>query len=113
MTKPDPSRTATIRDLNDRFRQTLQGGTVLVTAGIMALGDEAQARILAAVQTFDAFDDSNDPWQEHDFGALDCEGERVFFKIDTYDLARAMHSEDPADPGKTERVMTIMLAGEY
>ena len=39
--------------------------------------------------------------------------ERVFFKIAYYDLTRAMHSEDAADPTKTERVMTIMLADEY
>ncbi len=113
MTKIDPSRAAAIRALNDHFRQTLQGGTVLMTAGIVALGNEAQARIIAAVQAFDTFDESNDPWHEHDFGALDCEGERVFFKLEYYDLARAMHSEDPADPSKTERVLTIMLASEY
>lgn len=113
MTKTDPTRAAAIRTLNDRFRQTLQGGTVLMTAGIVALGDEAQARIIAAVQVFDAFDDGNDPHREHDFGALNFEGERIYFKIDYFDLARAMHSVDPADPSKTERVLTIMLASEY
>lgn len=113
MTDHETSRAATIRTLNDRFRQTLYGGTVLVTAGIMALGPDAQAGVLAAVQAFDAFDEGNDPWGEHDFGAIDIDGERVFFKIDYYDLTRAMHSEDPTDPAKTERVMTIMLANEY
>ena len=107
------TRTATIRALNDRFRETLQGGTLLVTAGIVALGPEAQARIIAAVQAFDAFDRANDPWHEHDFGALEIEGERIFFKLDYYDLTRARHSSDPADPTVTERVLTIMLADEY
>ena len=111
--KPADVRTATIRALNDRFRQTLQGGTVLVTAGIIALGAEAQAEIIAAVRDFDAFSPDNDPWGEHDFGSIEVAGERVFFKIEYYDLTRAMHSEDPADPSKTERVMTIMLASEY
>lgn len=73
----------------------------------------AQPRLLVAVQAFDAFDEGNDPWGEHDFGALEIDDERVFFKIDYYDLTRAMHSEDPTDPTKTERVMTIMLATEY
>ena len=50
---------------------------------------------------------------EHDFGALEVDGERVFFKLEYYDLTRAMHSEDAADPAKTERVMTIMLSDEY
>jgi hypothetical protein len=113
MSDHERSSAATIRTLNDRFRQTLYGGTVLFTGGIMALGQETQARILAAVQSFNTFDDGNDPWGEHDFGATDIGGERVFFKIDYYDLTRAMHSEDPTDPAKTERVMTIMLANEY
>lgn len=122
MTNDDTARAATIRALNDKFRQTLQGGMVLFTAGIMALGTEAQATVLAAVQAFDAFDKGNDPWAEHDFGAIDIEvgksgnggpTERIFFKIDYYDLERARHAENPADPDKTERVMTIMLASEY
>lgn len=113
MSDHETSRAMAIRELNDKFRQILQGGTVLFTAGIMALAPEMQARVLAAVQIFDSFDENNDPWGEHDFGALDVDGERVLFKIDYYDLTRAMHSEDPADPIRTERVMTIMLASEY
>ena len=106
-------QSAAIRALNDAFRTSLQGGAVMLTAGIVALSAETQARILDAVQTFDSFTDDNDPWQEHDFGSLDIDGERIFFKIDYYDPTRAMHSEDPADHSKTERVMTIMLASEY
>ena len=102
-----------IRDLNDAFRTSLQGGVVMLTAGIIALGGKAQANILAAIQAFDAFNDDNDPWGEHDFGCVEVDGERIFFKLDYYDLTRAMHSEDPTDPSKTERVMTIMLASEY
>lgn len=113
MSDHDAKHALAIRALNDTFRQTLYGGSVLFTAGIMALGDETQAQILAAVQAFDAFYDGNDPWGEHDFGAINIDGESVFFKIDYYDLTQAMHSEDPTDPAKTERVMTIMLANEY
>jgi hypothetical protein len=102
-----------IRALNDTFRRTLLGGTVVLTAGIVALGAETQTRIFAAIQAFDDFDGDNDPWGEHDFGAIEIDGERIYFKIDYFDLTRAMHSEDPADPSETERVMTIMLASEY
>ena len=111
--KPADARAAAIRALNDKFRQTLQGGTVLMTAGIVALGPERQAEIIASVRTFDDFSPDNDPWGEHDFGSLEIAGERVFFKIEYYDVTRAMHSANPADPSKTERVMTIMLASEY
>lgn len=109
----DAARSAKVRALNDAFRKSLTGGTVLMTAGLVALGTEAQAKVLAAVQQFDAFDGDNDPWAEHDFGALDVDGHRVFFKLDYFDLTRAMLSEDPSDPAKTERVLTIMLAEEY
>ena len=107
------SQTNAIRDLNDWFRCTLEGGTVLLTAGIVALGEGTQARIIEAVRTFDDFTTDNDPHGEHDFGSLEVDGERIFFKLDYYDLTRAMHSENAADPSVTERVMTIMLASEY
>lgn len=112
---------ARICALNDRFRQTLAGGTVLMTNGIVALGPIAQAKILAAVQAFDAFTPDNDPWGEHDFGTLEIEvptndggvaKERVAFKVDYYDLTRARHADDPADPSRTERILTILLADE-
>ena len=109
----DKTQSVAIRTLNDAFRTTLQGGAVMLTAGIIALGAESQARIFAAVQAFDAFNDGNDPCGEHDFGSFEIDGERFFFKLDYFDLTRAMHSEDPADPSRTERVMTIMLASEY
>jgi Protein of unknown function (DUF3768) len=112
-TPPEDDLSMRIRRLNDAFRKTLTGGTLMLTAGIVALGADKQARILAAVSAFDAFDRDNDPWHEHDMGALSVDGERVFFKIDYYDLTRAMHSPDPADARVTERVMTIMLAEEY
>ena len=112
--QPDTTtRTAIIRSLNDQFRQTFRGGAVVITAGIAALDEATRQRIFAAVQQFDAFDEANDPWHEHDFGAVEVDGQRVFFKVEYYDLTRAMHSEDPADPAKTERVMTIMLSDEY
>ena len=112
-TNPADARTLAIRTLNDRFRQTFHGGRVVATAGIMALDDAVRQRIFNAVQGFDAFDEGNDPWGEHDFGSIEAEDERVFFKIDYLAPGTSMHSEDPADPAKTERVMTIMLASEY
>jgi hypothetical protein len=55
----------------------------------------------------------NDPYEEHDFGSFEAEGEKIFFKIDYYDRTLTHHSPDPADPAVTERVITIMLADEY
>ena len=111
--RDDTARTAIIRSLNDQFRNTFQGGAVVVTAGIAALEETTRLRIFLAVQEFDDFDEGNDPWGEHDFGALDEDGVQLFFKIEYFDLTRAMHAEDATDTSKTDRVMTIMLASEY
>ena len=102
-----------IRALNDEFRQSLRGGMVVFTAGVIALGREAQTGILQTIAAFESFDEGNDPYGEHDFGAFEHEGERLFFKIDYYDLELTAHSLDPADASVTKRVLTIMLAEEY
>ncbi len=62
---------------------------------------------------FDAFDADYDPWREHDFGAFDFEGQKLFWKIDAYAPDMEHGSEDPTDLVKTVRVLTIMLAEEY
>ena len=79
----------------------------------MALNAETQDKVVAAVKTFDAFTEDNDPWGEHDMGAFEVEGQRIFFRLDYFDLTRSRHSPDPRDTAITERVLTIMLAEEY
>ena len=44
----------TIRKLNDRFRQSLPGGMLVMTAGVIALGQERQLKILEAVASLTA-----------------------------------------------------------
>jgi hypothetical protein len=102
-----------IRALNDAFRTTLQGGRVLMTAGVDALSNVNKSLLLAKVREFDAFTPDNDPHEEHDFGAIEFLGREFFFKLDYYDSTMTYGSEDPADPSKTTRVLTIMLAEEY
>lgn len=99
--------------LNDILRRTLSGGTLVLTAGIVALGRERQQIILDAIAAFERFDADNDPYGEHDFGALEAAGERVFWKIDCFDRSGRFASRDPADTSVTARVLTVMLAGEY
>jgi hypothetical protein len=102
-----------IRTLNDAFRRSFAGGKVLMTAGIVALGAVTKAKLLDEVRTFDAFTADNDPHGEHDFGSFEIDGHKIFWKIDYYDSAMEFGSEDPADPSKTTRVLTIMLVSEY
>ena len=105
--------TTKIRDLNDALRRTGVGGRMLLTAGIGALPVQHQVEILMRVRAHDEFTEDNDPHGEHDFGSFDHAGARIFWKIDYYDAACRYGSEDPADPAKTVRVLTVMLAEEY
>ena len=104
---------AKIRELNDRFRTTMTGGRVMMTAGVDALPSDVKAMVIRRVATFTDFNADNDPHKEHDFGSFTFAGRKFFFKLDYYDLAMEFGSEDPADPSKTTRVLTIMLASEY
>lgn len=108
-------RRAKIRELNDAFRTTLDRrlGLVMMTAGVDALSNFHKGLLLERVRTFDTFTGDNDPHGEHDFGSFTVAGRKFFFKLDYYDLAMEFGSEDPADPTKTTRVLTVMLAEEY
>jgi len=101
------------RALNDVFRKTFRGGRVMMTAGVNTLTDAVQRAVFRKIQAFDAFDDENDPWGEHDFVSVEHDGQTFFTKIDYYNRDLSGHSEDATDPEKTCRVMTIMLAEEY
>ena len=107
------SNSTKIATLNDALRHTFTGGRIYKTDGIDALDPEVQAKILEAVRTFAHFTPDNDPYGEHDFGAVEIDKLRCFWKIEYYDLSLEFGSEDPTDPNKTTRVLTIMLAEEY
>lgn len=102
-----------IKTLNDNLRQTFTGGRVLLTAGIKAKSKDDIAKILSEVRQFNNFTPDNDPYNEHDFGSFDYNGEKIFWKIDYYDKDYQYLSENPSNPEVTNRVMTIMLASEY
>ena len=62
---------------------------------------------------FSEFTADNDPHAEHDFGSFNLVGRKFFWKIDYYDKDLLNGSEDPGDPERTTRVLTLMLAAEY
>ena len=107
------NQTDRIRALNDDLRQNLGHGRAVMTPGVAALGPEAVARIIKTVEVYDDFCHANDPYQEHDFGSFEADGQTIFFKIDYFDKSLTYHSPDAADRSVTERVITIMLAEEY
>jgi|SRR5579871_6475947 len=118
------AHTNRIAELNDEFRHHAGlalsrikdvPGLCVMTSGVASLARETQVEIFERVRRFSDFRPGNDPHREHDFGAFStADGERVFWKIDYYaDDAMEFGADDPADPNKSFRVLTIMLAAEY
>lgn len=110
--------TQRIQHLNDRLRQDLLQGSVghnivSISSGVASLGDSFVIAATQAVAEFNTFTEGNDPWKEHDFGAVSVGGEDLFWKINYYDLNLEYLSENPAVASKTKRVLTIMLTDEY
>lgn len=85
----------------------------MLTQGVDGLNDSDKMAVLSKVRAFDSFNTDSDPYGEHDFIAIEHVGTKYFGKIDYYDSEMTMGSEDPADPSKTTRVLTIMRADEY
>ena len=119
------TKIATIAALNDVMRQNIhraQGfNQIVVTAGICAMiGDvsrwtafRCQRELLRLVRDYDDFSQGNDPHGERDFGAFEWRNTRCYWKIDYYDPKLEWGSNDPSDPARTARVLTILRADEY
>lgn len=113
---------AIIAQQNDRFRNTWGAdftipGQVVFTAALAEAGFATTAAAMAGVQQFADFNDDNDPYGDHSFGAVEIkvgdETKTVWFKIDLYDKAYEYGSEQPTDVGQTRRVMTVMFPSDY
>ena len=104
------AKSAKIRALNDRFRKSLTGGRVMMTAAVSALPDDVRARAIELTRTFDNFTPDNDPHNEHDFGSFEIGDLKFIFKHDLYDEPDVKSAN--GEPVVT-RVLTIMLAEEY
>lgn len=112
-------KTLTLARQNDSFRSGMVvggcplPGTVVVTSGVRNRGrDFVTNAILAAAFDTD-FSEDNDPYGDHSFGVVTVQGERLYWKIDTYDADREYGSDDPTDPARTHRVLTILFPSEY
>ena len=77
----------TIQKLNDAFRTSLSTdlGRVVMTGGVACSDAETIALILAAVRTYDQFDEGIDPYGEHDMERFTVGGEDDYWKIDYYE----------------------------
>ena len=113
---------AIICEQNDAFRKASCGyptgeavpeGKLVMTQGVNALGPAFIMVLLERLASFNDFTFDNDPTGWHEFGALEVNDIKVWFKIDLYDLNYEVGSETPHDPDQTRRVMTLLLPQEY
>lgn len=85
----------------------------MMSASVDELSDMVKAAALQTVATFEDFTEYNDPYGEHDFGFFKLVNRTFYWKIDYYDRDLKFGLEDAADPNKTTRVLTLMLAEDY
>lgn len=97
-----------IAAMNDAARKALGVGCVFIqTPCVTMLPQEKQSFLRERVETFEDFNEGNDPWGEHDFGSIDLDDYVYFWKIEDY-------GENHRDYGvPLRRVLTLMRADEY
>ena len=107
-----------VAELNDMFRKTVfrkstDTGTVLLSQGFQALPIFTQLPIFVKICMLgnDEFEEENNPYGEHDFGAIEMEGGKIFWKIDYYKNSDMEYGTD--DKENCYRLLTLMLAEEY
>lgn len=106
-------RAEAIAQLNDELRKTGAGGMVVVTRSVAHLPGFDGAVLAAALAAYDGFDADNDPHGERDFGDLTLFGTDLLWKIDYYDADLQFGSNDPKDPTRTRRLLTIMTTSDW
>jgi hypothetical protein len=105
----DADKLIRIREFNDKLRRYFVGGKVMLTDSVAELPDMVKAAALLFMAQYHNFTTQNDPYGEHDFGAFELCNRRFFWKVDCLTIDSQSASEDPADPSKTQRVLTLML----
>ena len=101
-----------IRSMNDMIRKGLphmvSPHKVVMSCGIVEqMAPQDIAYVMKKIKDYDKFDVDNGPYEEHDFGSVYWNDEKIFWKFDYYDEAFESWKEDGI------RVLTIMFADEY
>jgi len=107
------TKSATYDALRRRFPHIMPPDLLLITVGVKTLikmgGPRASMGVLdmselgKLIQGYSSFDEGNDPYGEHDFGAFEFRDKKLFWKIDDY----------TEQPEPYRHVLTVMLAEEY
>lgn len=122
-------RASELAALNDAARAgTLATSRTVFTRALadMLAGDDDDAgtrqynlmlrqRALRRLINETRIDPGNDPHGERDFGVIEYQGHKIFWKIDVYanDGSFQWGSETPWDAAQSFRIVTIMLASDW
>ena len=101
--------------MNDNFRRTFIGGTIVVSPRFDELHAELKSDILWRIRNFDAFEPNEewDPENEHAYLALNYRGCNIVALIDYWSLDEpGAYSDDATNPAVTKRVLTVRFADE-
>lgn len=113
-----------IQQQNDKFRQESCfneickeiPGQVTVSQGVNAWSQsnvDLMQELLLGIATCKQFEEDNDPYGEHDFGAVTIGKAKFFWKISYYDRDYEYLADDPTDLAQCRRGLHIMMACEY
>lgn len=110
-----------IANQNDNFRMSIMGetnintpkGKTVMTQGVSSLSPDILLELTHKVATFDDFTVEADPYKFHEMGVIKISDITIWFKIDLYDENYEGGSEEPENPEKTRRVLTMLLPSEY
>lgn len=122
-TEPKSIDATLVAEQNDQFRrwhclgERKPGGFVpgkmVWTASFEAREADFKRAALKAIGEIEEFAAENDPARFHEFGAVEIDGETVWFKVDYFDKTYEWGAEDPSDLQNTCRVMTIMFPSDW
>jgi len=126
---PIANNTAAIAALNDKARNgELTNSRLAFTANLMAhiIRDATTDLECAAARLFGqqmilnkirkaTFTEDNNPHGERDFGSLEHDDAKIFWKIDVYENDGTFQwgAEHPWDAKTSYRTVTVMLASDY
>lgn len=95
---------------NDELRRSLPSSLpcphrAMMSSGVAKMPPDKLRSIMLLVRDFDDF--TEDPYGEHDFGTIEFEGQKLFWKFDYFDKDFKYFEENGA------RVLMVMSAHEY
>ncbi len=104
-----------IAKLNDdlRINGHVRNGRVIAVGSLVQADETLRNKVVAVMREFKDFNDDNDPYGEHDFGAFEVDGEQFMFKIDYFALDEETASEHPEDQASTMRICSVFFARDY